>query len=117
MEPIKLQQLGHKLYKKGWHKIPVLITKYLHFRYNCDISYVTPIGKGTTLGHGGIGVVINTKSIIGRNIILAQNVTIAGKDGGAPIIGDWCYVGANSVVMGGGENWERRYDRCSVSCE
>lgn len=53
------------------------------------------------MGHGGIGVVINNKAKIGRNVIIAQNVTIAGKDGGAPEINDWCYIGANSVVMGG----------------
>ena len=28
-------------------------------------------------------------------------MTIAGKDGGCPTIDDWCYVGANSVVLGG----------------
>lgn len=56
---------------------------------------------GTSLGHGGIGVVVNAKAVIGRNVILAQNVTIAGKDGGCPTIDDWCYIGANSVVLGG----------------
>lgn len=63
---------------------------------------MTEIGKGTTLGHGGIGVVINSKAKTGRNCILAQNVTLAGKDGGAPVLNDWCYVGANSVIVGGG---------------
>lgn len=28
-------------------------------------------------------------------------MTIAAKDGKAPIISDWVYVGANSVVLGG----------------
>ena len=101
MNPIKLQQFAHKLYLKGIPKVPGLITKWIHFRYNSDIHYVTPIGGGTTLGHGGIGVVVNAKSVIGRNVILAQNVTIAGKNGGCPTIDDWCYVGANSVVLGG----------------
>ena len=59
------------------------------------------IGLGTTLGHGGIGVVVNNKAKIGSNCILAQNVTIAGKDGVALTLNNWCYVGANSVILGG----------------
>lgn len=103
MNPIKLQQTAHRLSKKSWlwRKIAVLIQLWIHFRYNCDLSPVTEIGEGVMLGHGGIGVVINSRSIIGRNCIIAQNVTLAGKDGGAPIIEDWAYVGANSVIMGG----------------
>jgi len=53
------------------------------------------------LGHGGIGVVVNGQAKVGRNCIIAQNVTIAGKDGKAPTIGDWVYIGANSVILGG----------------
>lgn len=107
MNPIKLQQTAHRLSKKSWlwRKIAVLIQLWIHFRYNCDLSPVTEIGEGVMLGHGGIGVVINSRSIIGRNCIIAQNVTLAGKDGGAPIIEDWAYVGANSVIMGGGTYW------------
>ena len=103
MNPIKLQQTSHKLSKESWllRKIAVLIQLWIHFRYNCDLSPVTEIGRGTTLGHGGIGVVINGRSVIGRNCIIAQNVTIAGKDGGAPDIDDWVYIGANSVILGG----------------
>lgn len=44
---------------------------------------------------------INSKSVIGRNVIIAQNVMVAGRDGKAPLIGDWCYLGANNVVLGG----------------
>ena len=62
---------------------------------------MTSIGEGTKLGHGGIGYVINSKAIIGRMVTLAQNVTIAGKDGLCPEIDDWSYIGANSVVLGG----------------
>ena len=43
---------------------------------------------------------IHGKAKIGRNCILAQNVSIAGKDGGTPKIKDWVYVGHASIVMG-----------------
>lgn len=101
MDAIQLQQLSHRLYKKGIPKLPVLISLWIHFRYNCDLQPATQIGRGSRLGHGGIGVVVNSHAKLGRNCILAQNVTIAGKDGGAPTLSDWCYVGVNSVVIGG----------------
>lgn len=101
MNAIKLQQFSHKLYKAHIPFIPGLIQRYIHFRYNCDLSPFIRIGKGTRLGHKGIGVVINSKAIIGRNVIIAQNVTVASRDGSAPTIGDWCYAGANSVLLGG----------------
>ena len=101
MDAIRLQRLSHKLHNAHIRILPGLISRYIHFRYNSDLSPAISIGEGSRLGHGGIGVVVNSKTIIGRNVILAQNVTIAGKDGSAPIIEDWCYVGANSVVLGG----------------
>ena len=52
------------------------------------------------MGHGGIGVVIHSQAKIGRNCLIAQNVSIAGKDGGAPILNDWVYIGHGSIVMG-----------------
>ena len=101
MDAIRLQRIARWFRMRHIRIIPGVITKYIHFRYNCDIQPMTEIGRGTTLGHGGIGVVINSKAKIGRNCILAQNVTLAGKDGGVPVLNDWCYIGANSVIMGG----------------
>ena len=100
MNPIKLQQLAHFLWQKHFRFTARIIQKFIHIRYNCDLPPQIVVG-GTSLGHGGIGVVINRKSVIGRNCIIAQNVTIAGKDGLAPQIDDWVYVGAKSVLLGG----------------
>lgn len=101
MDAIKLQRLSHRLYKAHIPIIPGLIYRFIHLNCSSCLSPAIQIGKGTKLGHGGIGVVVNQKAIIGQNVILAQNVTIASRDGFAPSIGDWCYVGANSVVLGG----------------
>lgn len=100
MNPIKLQQLAHSLWQKHLHLPAKVIQKFIHVRYNCDLPPQAAVGGGTSLGHGGIGVVINGQSVIGRNCIIAQNVTIAGKNGKAPVIDDWVYIGANSVVLG-----------------
>lgn len=101
MDAIRIQQFAHRLSKIGIPVIPQFLHRWVHFRYNCDLSSSSIIGKGSRLGHGGIGVVINGKSKLGKNCILAQNVTLAAKDGEAPILGDFVYVGANSVVLGG----------------
>lgn len=70
---------------------------------NCAISYKAKIGKGTTLGYGGIGCVVHSLSEVGENCQIAQNVTLAAKDGKAPKIGNNVFIGANSVVIGGVE--------------
>lgn len=101
MEALKLQRLSNRLYKAHIPFLPGLIRRYIHFRFNCDLSPVIQVGEGSRLGHRGIGVVINSKAVIRRNVIIAQNVTVAGRDGKAPLIEDWCYLGANSVVLGG----------------
>ena len=98
---VRWQQLAHKLYIKCVPVLPGLIYRWIHFRYNSDISPVTEIGEGTTLGHGGISVVVNPKAKIGRYCILAQNVTLAKHKGGAPILDDCVYVGHGSIIMGG----------------
>lgn len=108
MNAIKLQRFAHSLLRLHIPFLPGIIYRWIHFRYNSDLSPALQIGAGTTLGHGGIGVVVNAKAKIGRNVILAQNVTIAGKDGVAPTLDDWVYVGANSVVLGG-HIWERMF--------
>lgn len=98
---IKWQQLANKLYYKRIPILPGIIYRWIHFRYNCDISPVTKIGEGTTLGHGGIGVVINSEAEIGKYCILAQNVTLAKHKGKAPQLDDCVYVGHGSIIMGG----------------
>lgn len=64
------------------------------------------IGRETVLKsmpnmpHGFNGVHISRFSIIGKNCSIYQNVTIGQGTGGAPIIGDNCFIGANSVIIG-----------------
>ena len=101
MDAIKIQRLSHKLYKAHIPVLPGLLYRFLNWRYNSALSPLTQIGEGTRLGYGGIGVVVHAKAIIGRNVIIAQNSTIASKNGGAPVLEDWSYVGANSIVLGG----------------
>lgn len=101
LHAVQWQQLANKLYNKRIPILPGLIYRWIHFCYSSDLSVTTRIGKGTTLGHGGIGVVINSDSVIGENCIIAQNVTLAKHKGGTPVIKNNVYIGHGSIVMGG----------------
>lgn len=101
MNAIKFQQLAHQLYLKKTPIIPRLITWILFHTCHCDLSAKTVIGERTTLGHKGMGIVVNAISEIGEDCVIAQNVTLAGSGGMAPKLGNYCYIGCNSVILGG----------------
>lgn len=63
------------------HHIPVLpkiITLLIFLIYNSKIPYQAEIGEGTLFGYGGIGVVLHTKSVIGKYCTIGQQVTVGG---------------------------------------
>ena len=80
--------------------ILVHITKVLT---GIQIPVGTKIDRGMRILHFGT-IVINPGTVIGKNFNIAQGVLIgnsAGKKSGVPTIGDNCYCGANSVIIGG----------------
>ena len=58
--------------------LPKLITLLIFLLYNSKVPYQATIGKGSSLGYGGIGVVIHSDTIIGNNCVIGQNVTLGG---------------------------------------
>ena len=84
--------------------LPKLITLLIFLMYNSKVPYQAEIGKGTTLGYGGIGVVIHKKAVIGKNCLIGQHVTIGGGNShypGLPVIGDNVHISHGAVVFGG----------------
>lgn len=79
------------------------LDRELYLRFNCRIPGSATIGPGLRLGYGGIGVVIHDKAIIGKDVTIAQNVTLGGRNRrlGPPRVGNNVYFGANSVFLGG----------------
>lgn len=63
----------------------------------------TKIGEGFYIGHAG-PIVINPAAVIGRNVNIAQGVTIGqenrGARKGAPTIGSNVWIGTNAVIVG-----------------
>ena len=76
----------------------------LKIKYGIDIPYNTAIKSGLYIGHFG-GIVVNYKTVIGKNVNINQGVTIGetygGKYPGTPCIGDNVYLGPGSFVIGG----------------
>ena len=84
--------------------LPKLFTLIIFLIYNSKIPYHAKIGKGSSFGYGGIGVVVHSESIIGDNCTICQQVTIGGgnsKYPGVPVIGNNVYIAKGSIVMGG----------------
>ena len=84
------------------HHIPVLpklITLLIFLIYNSKIPYQAKIGRESTFGYGGMGVVIHSKAIIGENCTICQQVTIGGGNSRFPVVP---LIGKNGyIVMGG----------------
>ncbi|MDD5867380.1 MAG: serine acetyltransferase [Lachnospiraceae bacterium] len=94
---------------KGGNKTKALY--YLFRIKKCDAfngaSMGTHIGYGAKfktppiLPHGLNGIIISHNAVIGRNAWIFHQVTIGEGNGGAPVIGDNCFIGAGAKIIGG----------------
>jgi serine O-acetyltransferase len=83
-------------------------TRYLNARryywFANDISCYADIGPGLHIGHPS-DIVIGAKSVIGKNAIILNGVTLGAKRpetaGIKPRIGDNAYLGTGAKILGG----------------
>ena len=92
----------------SFHHMPLISLFFealIKIRYASDIRRTAKIGGGISFPHP-YGIVIGGNAVVGKNCHIGQHVTIGGnmgkeEDGRTqPIIGDNCYICANSVVVG-----------------
>ena len=50
--------------------------------------------------HGIRGIFVSCRAVIGKNAVIFHQVTIGEGKGGAPQIGDNCYIGAGAKIIG-----------------
>lgn len=98
---MRMQKSSNHLLKKRIPVLPRIIFLLSRLLCGCSIPPSVEIGENTKLAHNGLGVVIHDKCIIGHDTIIQANVVIGGKDGKAPVIGNYCYIGAGAVILGG----------------
>lgn len=81
----------------------ILLNHYT-YKYGISIPYNTKISSGFYIGHFG-GIVVNYKTVIGKNCNISQGVTIGetygGKNPGVPVLGDNVYIGPGAKIIGG----------------
>lgn len=66
----------------------------------CVIGASTRFGEGLILMHP-VGIVINSKVIGGKNVVIESGVVIGDEKGKAPMLGDNVFIGAGAKVIGG----------------
>lgn len=84
-----------------------ILHRFCMFHSGIQIPVGTKIGEGLRICHFG-NIVINPAATIGRNFSIAQGCLIGnaeGKKKGVPTIGDYVYMSANSLIVGGGTYW------------
>ena len=73
--------------------------------FSCDIPFTANIHRSVDFMHNGLGVVIHSRSVIGKNTIIYQNVTLGGNGkekslNGPPIVGENVIIGAGAILIG-----------------
>ncbi|MCO7127063.1 serine acetyltransferase [Sporolactobacillus shoreicorticis] len=73
---------------------------------SADIPASSKIGSGLYLAHGGSGVVVHERAVIGERVSILQQVTIGENShhrthpDDSPVIGNDVYIGAGAKVVG-----------------
>ena len=95
-------RLANFLYQHKIPFLPTVIWKFSYLLFNSSVPASCVIGKGSKFAYGGIGVVIHSRAVIGKDCMIGQNVTIGGKSGWyeVPIIGDNVEIAAGARVIG-----------------
>jgi serine O-acetyltransferase len=101
-------RIAHALRGWGVPLVPTLITYAMRFVFGCWVPAGATIGPGTQFGYGGMSIVIHHDSVVGRDCMIGQGVTLGGGRGGpgtsgtgVPRLGDGVRVGAGAKVLGG----------------
>lgn len=114
----KCQRYHHKKYWNWREKVtneeckyPILLKLFLLYRIKrSDAFNNSSMGtylhggaffkKPPNLPHGLYGIIVSKNAIIGENVTIFHQVTIGEGKGGAPRIGDNCYIGAGAKIIG-----------------
>lgn len=103
---VRVFYLSQKVYlsRLSYLGLPVfLYFKFVSVMCGIDMSLKTSVGPGLIIDHG-FGLVVSHYAVIGSNVRLRNGVVLGVKAAGsksAPILGDFCDIGAGAVVLGG----------------
>jgi serine O-acetyltransferase len=98
----RLWLLSMALYQKGHPRLAGLLKNVNSMMYHNSLPVEAKVSPDIALGHHGFGTVLHPKVVIGRNVKIFQNVTMAVRPTAGPheiVIEDGVVIGANSVIM------------------
>jgi serine O-acetyltransferase len=98
----RLWLLSMALYQKGHPRLAGLLKNVNSMMYHNSLPVEARVSPDIALGHHGFGTVLHPKVVIGRNVKIFQNVTMAVRPTAGPheiVIEDGVVIGANSVIM------------------
>lgn len=103
MGPERLWYLSSALHRRGFRRLARGVKAINALVYSNALPPEASVGDGIRLWHRGLGVVIHPDTTIGRNVQIAQHVTVgAGSPNtGTPygvIIGDGVIVATGAVI-------------------
>ncbi|KSU68212.1 hypothetical protein AS038_00925 [Arthrobacter sp. NIO-1057] len=100
---IDLYQLSRTAYLEGLLEGARYLHGFIRLKFNARVPYTAVIGEGTKLSLSGLGTAIHPDSIIGKNCVIGQNVTLGGRAGKThpPIIGDNVFIAPGAKCLGG----------------
>ncbi|MFK5938296.1 MAG: DapH/DapD/GlmU-related protein [Sulfurimonas sp.] len=103
MLPVVLFRLSNFSSRYGLGIIGKIIALLNQIIFGCDIARNAKIEGGLYLPHP-VGVVVGENTIIGKNCILHQGVTLGDRgechEGSDPVLGDFIEVGTGAKVLG-----------------
>lgn len=96
----RIIKINHWLYcRRGGVIITKLIWRFMRLYYCCDIPASVQC-EGVYFAHTGFGCLLNPKAYIGKGTIVQHSVTIGEVRGKVPKIGENCFIGARSIIIG-----------------
>ena len=110
MKGLRAQGFRYMFFRRlndHYKKTPVvgIFFRYMLRRYTYKFGFQVggSIGSGFYIGHFGT-VIVSVNSSIGKNCNISPGVTIGasrrGEKKGAPVIGDYVWIGTNAVIVG-----------------
>jgi serine O-acetyltransferase len=82
--------------------LPGLLRQLVRLLYRADLASGAEVGPGLELGYGGLEVVVEPDTRIGRSCFLGHGVCVGRRtpDEGAPVLGDFVHVSTGARILG-----------------